>query len=169
MSDAPSDPRYAHLFVALGRASDLLPGGKDYLLLILKGQLLVEEQLDRIVRSSVEDATSLPKRISFRMLLSLAMSLRRSRAHDAAWDGAGRLNDYRNRYAHRLEHDVIEDEIDTWTRTALPVLRKAELLAPDETPMNEGTRLRLVILAIYLALNNVNRPGLLGDLKIGMR
>ncbi len=80
-----------------------LDATEDPTLLILRGHLLVEERLRNIVDRICQSPDELPSaRLSFYQVLCLCRAIV-GRHDDPAWGFVTRLNEVRNRMAHRLD------------------------------------------------------------------
>jgi uncharacterized protein YutE (UPF0331/DUF86 family) len=97
----------------LARIKRHLPRSQDLTLLVLKGHLLVEEQLERILESHCSHASELADaRLTFRQKLQLVRALTGTGLLDAR-EGRfiEKLNSVRNKMAHRLDGFDGEGEI----------------------------------------------------------
>lgn len=86
-----------------------LDGTDDPTLLILKAHLLVEERLRDVlarIRRSPEEVAAV--RLSFHQALCLCRAVV-GRQEDPAWGFIARLNEVRNRMAHRLEPGNLDE------------------------------------------------------------
>ncbi len=154
--------RESTLLQSIRRVRTHLPAVDDYLLIVLKGDLLIEEQLRRIVRGAVEAPEELGKSPNFRLLYNLARALRRSHARPEIWDTASQLHEKRNTYAHRLEHDLTAAAVDEWSLERIKAYQAVEVAADymDAATMERTERLRLVILVTYVGLRTIDNPDL---------
>jgi hypothetical protein len=152
------------LFQAIARLGVHLPTGDDYLLIVLKGDLLLEEQLHRIVRGALEAPHEIGLRPPFSRVHALARALRVSHARPEVWDAVRRIHEFRNTYAHQLEHILPDAVIDAWTLSAARAYRSVDLFlsAGGKTPgeMTGSDRLRSVIALTYIGLRAVDNPDL---------
>ena len=88
-----------------GRFRRLMPGN-DLTLIILKGHLLVEEQMDKFIEASLGDAGEAfsTLKLSFSRKLEFARQLHRPKEPFASvWNEVKELNDLRNKIAHNPE------------------------------------------------------------------
>ena len=96
------------------RIKRLLPRSHDPTLVLLKGHLLVEEQLFACIGAHCRDATKLEDaRLTFAQKLRLAQALcgLQSVAHSLE-----KLNALRNRMAHRLEIPDLDSRLDDYLK-----------------------------------------------------
>jgi hypothetical protein len=95
----------------LGRMATHLPEG-DLTLIILKGHLLIEEQLFAIVRESVVFPDALLQwRPRYRDISAVAKALHYRKEEDWLWESVYRLNTLRNDLAHKLEPEDLESRL----------------------------------------------------------
>lgn len=86
------------------RFDKLVPYDADELSIILKGHLLIEEQLRLITRSLLANPEYFDKaRLNFATLLKLARAVAGHFNQGACWAAADRLNTVRNHMAHEAE------------------------------------------------------------------
>ena len=97
-----------------------LPRSRDPVLLVLKGHLLVEEQLDRLIAAGCVRAEELDDaRLTFSQKVSIASAMSRSfRDRDKRF--VERLNTMRNKMAHRLDGYSLEQELNDVLRAYDP-------------------------------------------------
>jgi hypothetical protein len=90
-----------------------LPHGKDPILVILKGHLLVEEQLRQIVDEHVKNPRALAKaRFSCAQVICLAEAFCSDRAAASwLWEALRNLNSLRNDIAHKIEPEEFEKRV----------------------------------------------------------
>ncbi|MFC5476690.1 hypothetical protein [Massilia suwonensis] len=82
----------------------LVPYDADELSIVLKGHLLIEEQLRLIVRSLLANPEYFDKaRLNFATLLKLARAVAGHFNQGACWAAADKLNTLRNHMAHQVE------------------------------------------------------------------
>jgi hypothetical protein len=96
------------------RVKRLLPPSHDPTLVLLKGHLLVEEQLFACIAAHCRDRTKLEDaRLTFAQKLKLVQALfgRLSMAHSLE-----RLNSLRNRMAHHVEIPDLDSRIDDYLK-----------------------------------------------------
>lgn len=90
-----------------------LPHGKDIVLLILKGQLLIEDQVKKIVKERVRHFTALnDARLSFRQQISLAHALVGDEAEPWIWNSLKKIGALRNKIAHEMDSKSLTKEIE---------------------------------------------------------
>jgi hypothetical protein len=96
--------------MVFARASKILEGVSDGTLLVLRGHLLIEDALYRMVSAKLIYPTYLSKaNLRFYQLLNMARALYpvtvdNEQRTTLLWDAVEALNTLRNRLAHRLEH-----------------------------------------------------------------
>lgn len=143
----------AELQQAMQRIDAYLPAGDDYLLIVLKGHLLLEEQLRKIIESAVAHPEHLPKRPTFWMLMAFAKSLKFGAVSSRSWTAVQRIGDFRNAYAHALEVEQVVRGIDVWMDEVGPGYVSAKWLTPNVVNSVRGAALlRTLIFATYIDL-----------------
>ena len=88
------------------------PAKGDRDLVILKGHLLIEEQLHKFVNEKLANPSALSDRFTFHHYLCLARAVTTDLTMDWIWDGASRLNALRNLIAHSVEPKDVQQKID---------------------------------------------------------
>ena len=114
------EPHNQHI-EAFRRLLQHLPGTNDNKHMLLKGHLLIEEQLKIVCSERVRRPKALnfsdPKWTAFQVI-SLAEALCGDDADEKLWNGLRKLNKLRNEVAHNLEpkglSDKIADFIQSW-------------------------------------------------------
>ena len=97
---------------AFRRFITMLPHGKDSVLVVLKGHLLIEEQLRQIVDEHVKKPRALVKaRFSCSQVICLAEAFCSERAPLWLWDSLRKLNSLRNDIAHQIEPNEFQERI----------------------------------------------------------
>lgn len=134
------------------RTSTFLPSVNDYSLIVLKGHLLIEEQINQIIEGSVPFPDCLPDDLTFSKKLALAKSLHRDSVPPGVWKAVTTLNRFRNDFAHELEPENIEDRIDAWAKIA----RTEVTPGADDLQLARADLLRHVISATYQSLVSVD-------------
>jgi len=90
-----------------------LPNALDPTLVILKGHLLIEEELNAAIADRVKDSKYLEDaRLRFDQLLSIAKALYFKQDQAWVWDGIKKLNSLRNLLAHQLEPPNLKAKSD---------------------------------------------------------
>jgi hypothetical protein len=85
----------------------------DITLIVLKGHLLIEEEMFLLVRSCAVRPKALNEiRLTFHQLAGLAEALSKRRDTDWIWQAIRRLNTLRNALAHQLEPADLSKRID---------------------------------------------------------
>jgi hypothetical protein len=134
---------------ALQRMADHLPKGDDLVMLVLKGHLLMEERLFKMLEGSTPHPEFVAKAgLRTAQLISLTKAMHWSDQYAWLWHMAETLNKLRNQLAHRLEPRDIESLIDEFIRPLKDRIPDA-VSAFADTP--EG-RLRAGICFLYGAV-----------------
>ena len=105
-----------HQIDAFRRLLMHLPGHSDLDLVVLKGHLLIEEQLHTIIKERMKKPEALNLESSnwgFDHVLSLAEALCGEEVHHDVWQFLRKLNKVRNDLAHKLESKGLEDRLGT--------------------------------------------------------
>jgi hypothetical protein len=100
---------------AFRRFLDFLPHGKDRLLVILKGHLLIEELLRRIVDERCKKPEAL-EAVSFEcsQIIAIAEALCAKEIDPWVWNSIRKLNSLRNDIAHDLESRRMKDRVSNF-------------------------------------------------------
>ncbi len=102
---------------AARRFFTLLPRDQDLTLVILKGHLLIEEQLRQIIDERVEKPDALrDARLECYQAICIAESFFSER-HDYVWNAFKKLNKIRNELAHQTEPVGLDDRIDDFVNS----------------------------------------------------
>lgn len=145
-----ADEHKAEFALNEARFDKLVPHDADELSIILKGHLLIEEQLRTITRSLMANPEHFDKaRLTFSNALQLARAVAGHFNQGACWVAAEKLNTIRNHIAHQAEP------------TATPVLLEkffavceADKRWAKYRNLPRGTqKLRLYICAIWVVLD----------------
>ncbi|EGQ7979811.1 hypothetical protein V4V60_003788 [Vibrio mimicus] len=105
-------------FAAFERFISLLPHGKERELVILKGHLLIEEQIRLIIETNLPNYKVLEKaKLSCDQAICLAQSMLPKDADETCWIAARKLNNIRNKIAHRVEHQGLEHQIEDFIKS----------------------------------------------------
>jgi len=97
---------------AIERMAELMPAQDDLILIVLRGHLLVEEQLLATVKAHARRPEAIQEaRLSFRQMLHVARSVSTLQVPDAVWSAALKLNELRNALAHQLEPSALDAKI----------------------------------------------------------
>ena len=95
------------------------PDDGDLTLVVLKGHLILEEELNAAVRSRVTQPQFLAQaELEFDQLLALAKSHYFAEPSGWVWGAAKKLNSIRNLYAHNLEPENIGARLDEFLQLA---------------------------------------------------
>jgi hypothetical protein len=99
-------------FADVARYSKHMPQTTDSTLLVLKGHLLLEELLNKLITQYlVKPAALKDARLETHQKLCLAEALLHNHAHPWVWTALKKLNTIRNHFAHDLEPKGIEDRL----------------------------------------------------------
>jgi hypothetical protein len=86
-----------------------MPTGDDLVLIVLKGHLLIEQQLERIIQTIVAHGQMIDDdQFGFALKCALARAMCWSQEKNPIWDFIGALNALRNDIAHSLGSDKTE-------------------------------------------------------------
>jgi hypothetical protein len=86
------------------RFSRLLSASSDTLIIVLKGHLLIEEQLQAIIEAAVTSPRIVREaRLTFSQRLKLAQAIAGHFSNTVVWEAAEALNSARNKWAHVAE------------------------------------------------------------------
>jgi hypothetical protein len=92
---------------------DLLPHGKDADLVLLKGHLLIEEQLRLLIDQRLRNPTALPDaRLECHQCICLAQSFFPPNHELWLWQALKKLNKIRNDIAHQIQPKGLQDRIE---------------------------------------------------------
>lgn len=117
------------LLDAFRRFLDLFPHGKDRELVILKGHLLIEEQIRLIVDQRAHNLDALKEaQLTCGQAICLAQALLPPGELYAFVPPLKKLNAIRNKIAHRAEHAGLDDQIEDFIKS-VPV----DWEAPDRS------------------------------------
>ena len=90
-----------------------LPSLDDTTLIVLKGHLLIEEQLISILESSLRYPKALDEtRLTFAQRLSLVKALKYRDKNSWVWEAIAQLNAIRNDLAHKLEPARLNEKME---------------------------------------------------------
>lgn len=104
-------------FEAFGRFMSLFPHGKERELVILKGHLLIEEQIRLIIDSKLSNPKVLKEaRLTFDQTICLAQSLIPEDSDKTYWKAAKKLNNIRNKIAHKVEQKGLIHQIEDFVK-----------------------------------------------------
>lgn len=135
---------------AFKRFIKLLPHGKDLTLVILKGHLLIEEQVRQIIDERVKIPQSLrDARLTCYQAICIAEAFC-SEEQKYIWNAVKKLNNIRNDLAHKTEPVGLDDRIDDFVQSI-----------PWHVPVeeNEIMRIEFTLWALFEAVSSlVERP-----------
>ena len=99
------------------RFKRLIPRSQDCTVILLKGHLLIEEQLQALVEALVKDSRPLgDARLTFHQWLCMGKALAPGGSGDDLWKFVERLNKTRNKLAHNAEVADFEQKVDALIR-----------------------------------------------------
>ncbi len=99
-------------YVSLARFKKHMPRSNDLTLIILKGHLLIEQEMNDIINSSlIYPKALLEARLTFSQRLALLKSLYGVTGVDYAYDIIEQLNILRNKLVHNLEINDLQKNI----------------------------------------------------------
>lgn len=101
------------------RYAEHLPGNRKFPIevLVLKGHLLIEEELRSLVQAKFVDPGAYDlERSKYSSLLRLARALYGAALPQWKWASAKAVNEMRNSIAHRLENDEVERRLEELCR-----------------------------------------------------
>jgi len=89
-----------------------IPRTKDPVSIIIKGHILIEESLERIISSRAQDPESLKESfIPFKQKYIIAKALA-GRPRNDEWEFVNEINRIRNKFAHNIDGFDVNQEID---------------------------------------------------------
>lgn len=142
---------------AFRRFVTLLPHGKDLILVILKGHLLIEEQLRQIVDEHVKKPEALAMaHLNCFQVICLAEAFCSDRAAPWVWKALRNLNSLRNDTAHNIEPKRFQQRIEgiVWT-----VGENSIFAGSGFGDSNEQTRFELCLWVLFTSVAAlVERP-----------
>lgn len=95
------------------RFKRLMPRSSDLTLIVLKGHLIMEEQLQWIIEDTLRQPEILQDaRLEAQQKIVLAQAFFAGGPDELMWKNISRLNSLRNKFAHTLEPDGLEQSID---------------------------------------------------------
>ncbi|GEM_PF-1768462 len=95
------------------RTKRLLPKSKEMDIWVLKGQLLIEEQINRLIEQGMCDKSHLKEaRLSSHQKIKLVQAMMGSSSFKREWEFVQDLNSIRNKLAHRAEVKELSVLID---------------------------------------------------------
>ncbi|HEY9756051.1 MAG TPA: hypothetical protein V6C97_12870 [Oculatellaceae cyanobacterium] len=95
------------------RVRRLLPKSQDLTLVVLKGHLLVEEMLEKLIEENFREPNHFKDaRFTFLQKCRLAQAI--LGGEPSVWNNVLTLNKIRNRFAHDLEPKNMQKLIDDW-------------------------------------------------------
>jgi hypothetical protein len=117
---------------AVNRFAEHMPEGDDLTLIVLKGHLLIEEMLERIIRTIVAHGDLLEDtKITFTQKAALARAMCWSQHNSDVWDLIFAINSLRNELAHQLESPKVENKTQRVIDLYLASLENLEVRKED--------------------------------------
>jgi|AntRauTorcE11898_2_1112593.scaffolds.fasta_scaffold01229_7 hypothetical protein len=97
------------------RFLNLFPHGADQTFVILKGHLLIEEQVWQVIEENVKSSTPLKElRLGCHAEIAFAESLVANDSEEDLWKFLRRLNNIRNKIAHNVKPTGLNESIDSF-------------------------------------------------------
>jgi hypothetical protein len=140
---------------AFRRFLTILPRDKDPVLLVLKGHLLVEEQLRLLIDERVSKPEAVAKaQLECFHVICLAEALCGDQAPPYLWDVLRKLNKLRNDIAHKIELPGLQDRIANITA----LVEKNSVFAEAEGGISaiESDRMQEFDLALWVLFCHVS-------------
>jgi len=95
---------------------------RDVTLIVLKGHLLIEEQLVSLLKCSLKYSAALDERhaprFTFAHRLALVKSMNRSQENQGLWTSIAKLNTLRNDLAHKIASPKLNERINEFLQSA---------------------------------------------------
>ena len=135
------------------RWSRLMGDISDPVLMILKAHLLIEEQLYAIVRVVAPAPDYLEQaRLSFRQVSRVARAFSQPLSQPGLWDAIDRVNAIRNRLAHRIEPEGVDELLDELCRycDASPTFKRCHGIVA------KGSKLYMIFMIIFGSLSGLS-------------
>jgi len=124
-----------------------LPDDGDRSLIVLKGHLILEEELNRILAAAVSSPEHVAKaRLRFSQLAEITKAHYFTQEQSWLWGAISKLNDIRNDYAHSLEPEKVDDKVHGFVQLVESKLGRSE--------ENFEERLRRCIALVIAALHD---------------
>ena len=128
-----------------------MPHPDDIIISILKGHLLVEEQLFELISVEAEKPQALKdSRLTFHQTLCIAESLFWHEDSEWVWSSCRKLNSLRNSLSHELEPSHLDKNIKEFLRF---VEKKYPPDGKKQVHKNQSTRLLTSIALVYAYLS----------------
>lgn len=142
---------------AFRRFITLLPHGKDMVLVVLKGHLLIEEQLRHVVDEHVNNPNALANaQFSCSQIICLAEAFCADRAVPWLWTALRHLNSLRNDIAHKIEPNRFQERISGFIST---VGEKSAFAGDGFGDSDDQTRFELCLWVLFTSVAAlVRRP-----------
>ena len=100
------------LIKLMGRILTHIPDDADVSIVILKGHLIIEEELNKAVISKVISATDIEKaRLSFKQLMLITKAHYVNEENSWCWSALEKLNKIRNSFSHNLEPKDLDEKL----------------------------------------------------------
>lgn len=104
-----------------------IPDDSDLTLIVLKGHLLIEEELNKIIKNDFEYPEAiLTGRFSFTQSYRVVMASHFKENRKWLWDSIDHLNKIRNKFAHNLEPKDIDSDISKFMEKVHSNIRTRE-------------------------------------------
>jgi hypothetical protein len=131
----------------LDRMSEHLPRSKDLTLIVLKGHLLVEEQINKLLDVLLKNPKAVAgARLTFyQRLCILKALLPQAETTHSEWQAIEKLNSLRNQFAHTLEPACVEKRVKEF----LAMIEDPDVPEEEWNKEHIETRLKRCIAAIF--------------------
>ena len=154
LSQSDLQALYRDIMAEFGYFATHLPfKDSDDLTVVLKGHLLVEEQLIAYVHRRLLRPEKL-ERFTFVHYLGLAEACNDIAVFDWVFEATRKLNGIRNKMAHQLSPKGVETAVVEYVDY---VRQKGAAVFPTELANCNRLELRMAIFAVYASLRNLNR------------
>ena len=133
------------------RFYERMPDVDDIIISILKGHLLVEEQLFELIAVEAEKPQALKdSRLTFHQTLCIAESLLWHKDSEWVWSSCRKLNSIRNSLSHELEPSNLDKNIKEFLSI---VEKRYPPHGRNQVKKNQSTRLLTAIGMVYAYLS----------------
>ena len=134
------------LFQLMGRILTHIPEGTDASLSILKGHLIIEEELNKALNSKVKNESDIANaRLSFKQLMLVTKAHYINEDNSWYWGALNKLNKIRNSLSHNLEPDDLNTNL-----VELIELVESHYENEEENTFHERLRRVLAMLAAQM-------------------
>jgi hypothetical protein len=131
---------------AFKRFLQILPHGKDRVLVVLKAHLLIEEQVRQIVDERITNPKALADaRLDCHQCICLAQAFFQSDSKQWLWTSLKKLNKIRNDIAHNIEPKGLQDRLSDFVE-----IFPTALAQEDET-----TKFEMALWSLFVAVSDL--------------